>query len=135
LYNFIFVPKPSGHHPRFETYMNPFLCHGQPLLENTLQPQHTTSNHTKESNKMCVSDDTSSAASIVAAINDSNDDRQEQVSDIVHDMTKDNDDNVSNNDASNNNNKKTDAGVFFSGTGEIMNQSNKKIGKTAIEER
>jgi hypothetical protein len=27
MYNFIFLPEPSGHHPRFKTYMNPFPCH------------------------------------------------------------------------------------------------------------
>jgi hypothetical protein len=79
------------------------------LLEHTLQPQHTTSNHAKETNKMGVSDDTSSAASIAAAINDSEDDGQEQVSDLVNNTDNDNDD-VSNDDVSNNKDEETDAG-------------------------
>jgi hypothetical protein len=37
MHNFVFVPEPSGHHPRFETYTNPFPCHIQPQLEKKLQ--------------------------------------------------------------------------------------------------
>jgi hypothetical protein len=66
------------------------------ILEHTLLPQHTTSNHTKETNKMSVSDDTSSAAYIAATIkNNSKDNGGEHMSDVVH-----NDDDVSKNYAS-----------------------------------
>ncbi len=27
MYDFVFVPEPSGHHPRFKTYTNSFPCH------------------------------------------------------------------------------------------------------------
>jgi hypothetical protein len=83
------------------------------IFERTLQPEYTTSNHTKETSKMSVSDDTSSTASIAAAINNSKDNRQEQVSDVVNNMTDANDDDMSNDDASDDKDEETDADVFF----------------------
>jgi hypothetical protein len=83
------------------------------IFEHTLQPQHTNSNHTKETNKMSVSGDTSSPASIAATINDSKDNGREQVSDVVHNTTNDNNDGMSNDDANNNEDRETDMNVFF----------------------
>ncbi len=83
------------------------------ILGHTLQPQHTTSNHTKEQNKMCAFAASSSAASIAAAIYDSKDNGREQVSDVVHDTTNIVNDNVSNEDTSSNKDKEMDEDSFF----------------------
>jgi hypothetical protein len=138
------LPNLSGSVPSYKHKEYPRINSKDPLqnlwfitviLEHTLQPQHTTSYHTKETNKMSASDDTSSAAFIAAAINNSKDDGQEQVSDVVDDTTNDNNDNVSGNDASNNKDKETDADVFFFATREIMKWLNKKKGMAAMEDR
>jgi hypothetical protein len=84
---------------------------------------------------MSVSDATSSAAFIAAAIKDREDDGREQVSDVVDDTTNNNIDNVSNDDVKNDKDVETEVDVFFGAAQEIMNQSNKKLGTAAMEDR